>query len=101
MLKSNVCNIPFIITAFTADTTAPVTVTCPPAVTVTSSVPIVVTYWAASATSKRWGFPRITYSHASGSTFALGVTTVTVTAIDPSNDWAQCTFTITVSARKF
>ena len=96
MLKSNVCNIPFIITAFTE---APVTVTCPSAQRVTSSVPIAVTYTAASATSNSGATPDIRYSHASGSTFALGATTVTVTAIDPRNKWAQCTFTINVASK--
>jgi hypothetical protein len=39
----------------------------------------------------------ITYSPASGSTFALGTTTVTATATDPAGRIATCTFRVTVT----
>ncbi len=38
----------------------------------------------------------ITYSHASGSTFALGTTTVTATATDAAGNQSSATFTVTV-----
>jgi uncharacterized protein (TIGR03382 family) len=40
--------------------------------------------------------PTITLSAASGSTFALGTTTVVATAVDAANNVATCTFTVTV-----
>ena len=97
MLIPNLCNILFIFTAFTGDTTLP-DVTCPPDRTVTSSVQTPVTYTQlATATDNSGAIPTITYSPVSGSTFALGATTVTVTATDPSSNQMQCTFRITVT----
>jgi hypothetical protein len=39
----------------------------------------------------------ITYSHASGSAFPVGTTTVTATATDPANNTDVCTFDIVVT----
>ena len=101
MLIPNLCNIPFIFTAFTGgDTTNPVVV-CPSDRTVSSTVPLSVIYTQlATATDNSGATPTITYSPVSGSTFGLGQTTVTVTATDPSNNRMQCTFRITVSGGK-
>ncbi|MCX6879536.1 MAG: HYR domain-containing protein [Verrucomicrobia bacterium] len=78
------------------DTTPPV-VTAPANVTVeaTSAAGAVVTYPAATATDAV-GVTSITYSQASGSTFPLGTTTVTVTAKDAANNSGTATFTVTV-----
>ena len=96
-------NIPFIFTAFTGtpDTTRPVVI-CPASRTVTSSAaltPVIYTQLA-TATDNSGATPTITYSPVSGSNFAQGQTTVTVTATDPSNNQTICTFTITVSPSK-
>jgi hypothetical protein len=39
----------------------------------------------------------VTYSHASGSAFPVGTTTVTATATDPANNTDVCTFDIVVT----
>ena len=61
----------------------------------TSSSGIVVNYGAATATDLV-GPVTITYSKASGSTFAVGTTTVTVTATDAYGNKTTKTFTVTV-----
>lgn len=43
--------------------------------------------------------PRVVASPASGSTFPIGTTTVTVTATDASGNSAECTFDVTVGGR--
>ena len=65
------------------DTTAPVITTVSPNLTVEATSPAgaTVTYAAATATDVV-GPVTITYSKSSGSTFAIGTTTVTVTAKD-------------------
>jgi hypothetical protein len=80
------------------DTTAPV-VTAPANVTATAtgSTGAVVTYPAATATDAV-GVTGLTYSQASGTTFPVGVTTVTVTAKDAAGNTGTKTFTVTVSA---
>jgi MYXO-CTERM domain-containing protein len=78
------------------DTIAP-TVSCPANLTVeaTSASGAPVTYPAATA-SDTVSTPTLTYSKASGSTFPLGATAVTVTATDASSNSATCTFQVTV-----
>jgi hypothetical protein len=44
------------------------------------------------------GLASVIYSHAPGSLFPIGVTTVTVTATDSSSNTASCTFNIEISA---
>lgn len=82
------------------DTTAPV-ISCPSNIEVTlpansSATSMAVTYPAAPATDNCSGAPTVTYSHASGSTFPVGTTTVTVTATDAAGNHSECTFTVTV-----
>jgi len=79
-----------------ADTTAPVVT--PPANSVaeaTSAAGAAVTYSPATATDDV-GVTSLTYSKASGSVFALGVTTVTATATDAAGNSGSATFTVTV-----
>ena len=61
----------------------------------TSPAGAVVTYAAATATDAV-GPVTITYSKVSGSTFALGTTTVTVTATDAYGNHSSKTFKVTV-----
>src|ERR1700694_3863076 len=61
----------------------------------TSAAGAAVTY-AAAAADGEIGIATITYSKASGSTFPLGTTTVTVTAIDEGGNLATSMFTILV-----
>ena len=85
-------------TVSVVDTTAPV-VTPPANVTAaaTSAAGAVITYGAASI-SDAVGFTSVTYSQASGSSFPIGATTVTVTAKDAANNTGTATFTVTVTA---
>ena len=81
------------------DTEGPV-VTCPAAITASNDAGLcsaVVSYPAATATDNCAGTPTLSYSHASGSTFPVGTTTVTVTATDAVGNTSACTFTVTVN----
>ena len=55
-----------------------------------------MTYDAATATDIGDDDVAITYSAASGSTFAIGTATVTATATDDAGNTATCTFDVTV-----
>ncbi len=79
------------------DTTAP-TITSVPAnqvIEATSAAGAVATFGAATATDAV-GPVTLTYSAASGSTFAIGATTVTVTAKDAYNNNSTSSFSIKV-----
>ena len=80
------------------DTTPPNITSVPSSVTAEATSPAgaAVTFGVAAATDVADPAPVITYSHASGSTFPLGTTTVTVTARDASNNQSTATFTVTV-----
>ena len=80
------------------DTQAPV-ITCPSNITTTSTTGTcgkAVTF-APTATDNCGGAVTITTSPASGSTFPVGTTTVTVTAKDAANNTSNCSFTVTVT----
>jgi hypothetical protein len=79
------------------DQTAPV-ITCPANITVSTPVGLctAVVNYTAAATDNCGGSVTITSSHAPGSSFPIGVTTVTVTATDVCGNTATCTFTVTV-----
>jgi hypothetical protein len=81
------------------DTTAP-TITCPSEIAVQAyaSGGARVTYWA-YATDNRDPSPTFTISHASGSLFPVGTTTVTVTAEDWKRNTSTKTFDVTVQAQ--
>lgn len=83
-----------------ADQTDPV-VSCPTDIEVflpanSSDTSMVVNYPAATATDNCSSSPTVTYSHASGSVFPVGTTTVTVTATDAAGNDSTCTFNIHV-----
>ncbi|HEX8439098.1 ELWxxDGT repeat protein [Archangium sp.] len=79
------------------DATAP-RVTCPADVEVEASGPdgAFASYEAASASDAVTASPEVTYSQASGSTFPVGRTKVTVTAKDAAANTASCSFHVTV-----
>ncbi|MFY0562995.1 HYR domain-containing protein [Archangium lansingense] len=56
-----------------------------------------VTFAEASASDGVMEPPTVTYSHASGSTFLVGETVVTVTATDAAGNTASCSFRVTVN----
>jgi len=78
------------------DTTAP-SIACPADLTIpaTSSAGAVVTF-SATATDLVTASPAISFAPASGGTFPIGTTTVTVTATDSAGNAASCTFRVTV-----
>lgn len=83
-----------------ADQTAPV-ISCPSNIEVflppnTPATSMVVNYPAATATDNCSAAPTVSYSHASGSVFPVGPTTVTVTATDAAGNESHCSFTVTV-----
>ncbi|MFN3968232.1 HYR domain-containing protein [Flavobacterium sp.] len=79
------------------DTEAP-TLTCPSNITVGNSpgqCGANVTF--AATASDNCGTANLSYSPASGSTFAVGTTTVTATANDGNGNTTSCNFTVTVN----
>ena len=83
-----------------ADQTDPV-ISCPTDIEVflpanSPDTSMVVNYPAATATDNCTSSPTVTYSHASGSVFPVGTTTVTVTATDAAGNDSTCTFNIHV-----
>ncbi len=92
----NTANCSFTVTV--NDTQAPV-ITCPANINTTSTTGTcgkVVTF-APTATDNCGGTVTITTSPASGSTFPVGTTTVTVTAKDAANNTSNCSFTVKVT----
>ena len=88
------------IVVFSGDTTAP-TLTCPSDQTVISTTgqPVAVTFdQQATGTDDNGGVVTFTYNPASGSTFNVDTTTVTVTGSDPSGNEATCTFDVIVTS---
>ena len=83
---------------FKRDATAPA-LTCPAnqSVPATDTRGATVNYPAATASDAIDSSPVITYSQASGSTFAVGTTPVTVTGRDASGNAGTCTFNVTVT----
>lgn len=82
-----------------ADQTDPV-ISCPSNIEVflppnTSDTSMMVNYPAATA-SDNCSTPTVTYSHASGSVFPVGTTTVRATATDAAGNDTFCEFTVTV-----
>jgi ELWxxDGT repeat protein len=75
----------------------PPQLTCPAAATVeATSLQGMPVSFAISATDDLTEAPVIEYSHASGSTFPLGRTDVSITARDEAGNTASCTFPVTI-----
>jgi len=55
------------------------------------------TYVSTNGATDNCGIPTVSYSPASGTSFAVGTTTVTGTATDTAGNTTQCTFTVTVN----
>jgi hypothetical protein len=91
---------PFVLVRPAGDTTAP-TLSLPGNLTVNATLPTgtAVTY-AASASDNVDPSPGLSCSPASGSTFAIGQTTVTCTATDASGNSSSGSFTVTVKGAK-
>ncbi|HJR07485.1 MAG TPA: M36 family metallopeptidase [Pyrinomonadaceae bacterium] len=83
--------------AFDVPDTVPPSINCPSPI-VTAALPGQTSAnvnFNVTATDNS-GSVNVTSTHASGSSFPLGTTTVISTAVDPSNNSASCTFTVTV-----
>ncbi len=83
--------------SITITVNTPVAITCPGNVVHSSDPGVcnaIVTYSPATATGTS---PLITYSQNSGTTFPIGVTTVTATATNICTTDATCSFTVTVN----
>jgi uncharacterized repeat protein (TIGR03803 family) len=95
--SNNTSNCTFTVTV--NDTQAP-SITCPSPITqpaTTGQCSKVVTYSNATATDNCPNVGTPSCLPASGATFQKGVTTVTCTATDASNNPASCTFTVTIT----
>lgn len=81
------------------DTTAPTIGACPTNQTVSAGAncTATVTFSTPTANDNCTANPTVTCSPASGSSFALGVTTVTCTARDAASNSSSCSFTVTVN----
>ena len=92
----NTATCTFIVTVI--DNTAPV-LTCPANLTVTNDAGEcgALVNFAATATDNCSVLGVITYSHAPGSMFPVGTTTVTANVMDAAGNPASCSFTITVT----
>ncbi len=83
-----------------ADTQNPVIGACPSNIVKSTDPNVctaVATFAPPTATDNCTPAPTVTCSPASGSTFNKGVTTVTCTATDSSNNTSSCSFTVTVT----
>ena len=83
----------------TVSDTQPPTITCAPNVVVSNTpgqCSAIVNYGAVTA-SDNCTAPSISCMPASGTTFPVGTTTVTCTAIDAATNTASCSFTVTVN----
>ncbi len=79
------------------DNTNPVIITCPSNQVINTTLGVcTATATYAGAANDNCSTPTLTYSPASGSTFALGTTTVTMTATDGCGRTTTCAFTVTV-----
>ncbi|WP_164011454.1 ELWxxDGT repeat protein [Pyxidicoccus trucidator] len=81
-----------------APDTTPPTLTCPASMSAEaqSASGAQVSYPAATVSDDTPGRPAITYSHASGTVFPFGATSITATATDAYGNTASCAFTVTV-----
>ena len=88
---SNSC----VATVTVVDTTPPV-ITCPDNIVTDATAPDGAVVSFAASASDNCSVASVTSSPASGSTFAIGDTTVTSTATDAAGNQAACTFTVHV-----
>jgi hypothetical protein len=72
------------------------TITCPANITINATSPAGTAVSFAPTASDNCSVANVSCSPASGSTFAIGTTTVTCQAIDGSANTNTCTFTVTV-----
>lgn len=90
---------PCTFTVTVSDTTPP-TITCPANITANSAggqCSAAVTFATPTASDNCSGVGTVTCSPASGSTFPLGITTVTCSVMDAAGNPGSCAFTVTVS----
>jgi hypothetical protein len=79
------------------DTSPPVFSGCPANITVTPLLNCkALALWIPPTANDNCGTPDVTSTHAPGSEFSAGTTTVTYTATDDAGNTATCSFTVTV-----
>ena len=77
--------------------TIPPTITCPGIISVSNDPGQCGANVSFAATATDNCSATVSYSHAPGSFFPVGTTTVTATATDPSNNSSSCSFSVTVT----
>ncbi len=80
------------------DTIAPVLGACPANITVTTSTTSATATWTNPTATDNCSTATVVSAPTSGSNFALGVNTVTVSAVDGAGNKKSCTFTVTVNS---
>lgn len=85
-----------------ADTQSPVIANCPPNITINGIVDASgnctgQAYWQVPTTTDNCSTVTISADHPCGSIFPMGVSTVTYTSTDQSNNITTCSFTVTVN----
>ncbi len=99
--NSRTCSFTVTITTVNAcanDTQKPIIFGCPANILLPTNTSIngAVAIWNAPNAGDNCGVASLTASHAPGTVFPVGITTVTYTATDAANNSATCSFTITV-----
>ncbi len=78
------------------DTKAP-QITCPQNINIQATSSNAIVNWTAPTTTDNCGSFTLNSTHQPGSSFAVGTTTVTYTATDPTGNSSECSFTVTVT----
>jgi HYR domain/GEVED domain len=86
-------------TACGNDRTAPIfTTVCPANIVQSTSTPTALVTWVPPTATDNCSVPTITSSHLPNTAFPVGITNVTYTATDASNNAKTCTFSVTITS---
>ncbi len=98
--SNNTATCTFIVTVINPcanDAVQPVFSSCPTNIALTTTGTTAIATWTAPTATDNCSTPSVSSTHNSGTTFPIGITTVTYTATDAKNNSTTCAFTITVS----
>ncbi len=80
-----------------ADTEPPVFANCPANIARTTSDTAAIATWTPPTATDNCTTPSVSSTYNSGTSFKIGITTVTYTATDAKNNRSTCVFTVTVT----
>ncbi len=81
------------------DTVKPIWANCPANIPLTTTGTTAIGIWTNPTATDNCGVTATFPNYTSGTTFGLGTTTVTYTALDAKNNAGLCTFTVTVTSQ--